>query len=197
MNKNEWNDRYLTGDLPWDRPTASEHLAWVIEAFGIAPGKAVDIGCGTGTNVIYLASKGFDATGADIASDAVDKARAKAASAGADCTFAAVNFLEEPVPGGPFAFAFDRGCFHSVDAGAARATFAKNVATLLEEGGLWLSIIGSTDTPPREMGPPQVSAREVTQAVEEHFEILLLQASCFSNGEEETYNAWRCVMRKR
>jgi len=197
MNKDEWNDRYLTGNLPWDRPTASEHLAWAIEAFGIAPGKAVDIGCGTGTNVIYLARQGFEATGVDIAADAVAKARAKAAAAGVNCTFAAVNFLDEPVPGGPFGFVFDRGCFHSVDAGAARGTFAKNVAALLEEGGLWLSLIGSADTPPRDQGPPQVSARQITQAVEDHFEILLLQASCFSNGEEKTHNAWRCVMRKR
>ena len=197
MNKDEWNDRYLTGNLPWDRPTASEHLAWAIEAFGIAPGKAIDIGCGTGTNVIWLARQGFEATGVDIAADAVEQARAKAASAGVDCAFAAVNFLTGPVPGGPFALAFDRGCFHSVDAGAARATFARNVAALLEEGGSWLSIIGSTDTPPRDEGPPQVSARQITQAVEDHFEILLLQASCFSNGTEKIHNAWRCVLRKR
>ena len=66
---------------------------------------------------------------------------------------------------------------HSVDAGQARATFAAGVAGLLAPGGLWLSVIGSADTPPRDMGPPQVSAREITQAVEDHFEILLLDCS--------------------
>lgn len=197
MNKDEWDDRYRSGDLPWDRPTPTEHLPWAIEAFGIAPGKVIDIGCGTGTNVIWLARQGFDAVGVDISPGAVAQARAKAASADVDCTFEAVDFLSDPVGGGPFALAFDRGCFHSVDAGANRAAFARTVADLLAPAGLWLSLIGSTDAPPREMGPPQVSARQITEAVEAPFEILRLEADNFRNGSDETYPAWRCLMRKR
>lgn len=197
MNKDEWDSRYQGGDLPWDRPTPTEHLAWVVEAFGIAPGKAVDIGCGTGTNVIWLAERGFDAVGVDISDGAVAQARTKAADAGADCTFEAVDFLTDPVPGGPFAFAFDRGCFHSVEGPAARADFARIVADLLAPGGLWLSLIGSVDAPPREMGPPQCSAREITAAVEDHFEIRLLEADYLRNAVGGAIPAWRCVMRKR
>jgi len=197
MNRNEWDDRYRTGNLPWDRTTACEHLAWAIAAFAVAPGKAVDIGCGTGTNAIWLAQHGFEATGVDISARAVEMARAKAADAGGDCTFAAVDFLHEAVGGGPFSLAFDRGCFHSVGPGDERAAFACGVARLLEPGGLWLSVSGSTDAPPRDGGPPQVSAREITEAVEEHFEILLLQAEHLRNDAGETLPAWRCVMRRR
>ena len=197
MNKDEWDDRYKTGDLPWDRPGPSEHLAWAVEAFGIAPSTAIDIGCGTGTNVIWLAERGFEAVGVDISPRAVAQARAKAADAGVRCTFEAVDILTDPVGGGPFAFAFDRGCLHSVEGPEARAAFARIVADLLAPAGLWLSVIGSTDTPPRETGPPQVSAREITAAVEDHFEILRLEAEYLRNGAGGVKPAWRCVMCKR
>lgn len=197
MNKDEWDDRYRTGNVPWDRPGASEHLAWAVEAFGIAPGKAIDICCGTGTNVIWLAQRGFEVVGVDIAPRAIAKARAKAADAGVDCTFVAADFLGETVDGGPFAFAFDRGGFHSIEGAEARAAFARNVAALLAPGGLWVSVMGSTDAPPRETGPPRVSAREITAAVEDGFEVLRLEVDCLRNGAGGALPAWRCVMRKR
>ena len=197
MNKDEWNNRYCSGDLPWDSPTASEHLAWAVAAFGISPGKALDIGCGRGINAIWLAGQGFEVTGVDISAAAVEQARAKADAADADCTFAAVDFLAEAVVGGPFAFAFDRGCLHSFNAPAERSAFAEAVARLLGPGGVWLSVIGSTDAPPRESGPPQLSAREIAAAVEGRFEILHLDASHFHNDGKKTLPAWRCVMRKR
>ncbi len=196
MDKQQWERRYESGELPWDRPTPARHLAWAVRAFEIAPGKALDIGCGTGTNVIWLAQQGFEAAGVDISEGAVERARAKAAEAAVECTLAAVDFLQGPVAGGPFAFAFDRGCFHSFDAADDRAAFARAVAGLLAPTGLWLSVIGSTDAPPREMGPPQFSAGDIAAAVEEPFEILRLEATRFTGGRDE-HPAWRCVMRKR
>jgi len=199
LKKDEWEQRYIDGNLPWDRSGPSEHLAWAIETFKIAPGRAVDIGCGTGTNVIWLAENGFDATGVDIAEHAIEKARAKVDAAGAKAELAAVDFLNESVPGGPFALAFDRGCFHSFDLPDDRATFAARVADLLEPDGLWVSLIGSTDAPPREVGPPQRSARDITTAVEDRFRILLLEATILNPAGDapNSFPAWRCVMRKR
>ena len=161
MDKQQWEDRYRNDDLPWDRPTATEHLTWAIETFDIAPRKAIDIGCGTGTNVIWLAQQGFEVVGVDISESAIQRATRKADQAGAACTFAAIDFLHDPPPGGPFALAFDRGCFHSFDSPQERGQFAKSVAAILAPGGLWLTLAGSTDAPPRELGPPQRSAKDI------------------------------------
>jgi SAM-dependent methyltransferase len=49
--------------------------------------RALDLGCGVGTNVLYLAGKGFDATGVDFSGTAIDQARGAAAAAGVDATF--------------------------------------------------------------------------------------------------------------
>jgi methyl halide transferase len=116
-------------------------LVEMIESRAITPGAALEVGCGTGTNAIYLAQHGFEVLGVDISPLAVESARAKAR---AHCRFETVDFLHETPPGGPFEFVFDRGCFHTFDEDEDRARFARNVAAGLVDGGLWLSLIGST-----------------------------------------------------
>jgi len=87
------------------------------------------------------------------------------------------DFLAEAVPGGPFELAFDRGCLHTLDEAAARARFAEAPAGLLVPGGLWLSLIGSTEGPPRDVGPPRRSARDVVAAIEPALEVVELRAT--------------------
>ena len=127
-----WNDSYASGDLPWDTDTPDPMLVQTIESQTIAPGRTLEVGCGTGTNAIYLAQHGFDVVGIDISPLAVEKARAKAHGR---CRFEAIDFLHEAAPGGPFQFVFDRGCFHTFDEDHERARFAQNVASALVDAG--------------------------------------------------------------
>jgi hypothetical protein len=110
------------------------------------------------------------------------------------CRFAAWDFLAAPAPDGPFQFVFDRGCFHVFDEPNERQRFAAQVAATLAPGGLWLSLVGSTEGPPREVGPPRRSAREITLAVEPALEIVELRSAEFSGHGA---NAWLCLSRQR
>jgi len=190
MAEREWNDNYVSGQLPWDTGTPDPMLTAFIERGGVAPGRTLEIGAGTGTNARWLAERGFDVLGVDIAPRAVEIAREKH---GAKCRFEAADFLASP-PGGPFAFVFDRGCFHCFDTADERARFAANVARALAPGGVWLSLIGSTEGPPRDFGPPRRSAREVIAAIEPHLAIEELTAAEFG---DHVASAWRCVSRAR
>jgi SAM-dependent methyltransferase len=189
-----WNDRYASGEpLPWDTGTPEPMLVEVIESRAVAPARTLEIGCGTGTNAIYLAQHGFEVVGIDISPLAVERARARAHGR---CRFETVDFQSEAPPGGPFSFVFDRGCFHTFDDDRERARFARRVAGQLVEGGVWLSLIGSTEGPPRESGPPRRSAREITIAIEPWLEILQLRAGEFS-VDDEPKKAWVCLSCKR
>jgi SAM-dependent methyltransferase len=168
-------------------------LIGVIESRAIAPGRTLEIGCGTGTNAIYLAEHGFDVVGIDISPLAVDHARAKAHGR---CRFDTLDFMSEAPPGGPFQFVFDRGCFHTFDEDRERERFAQRVAADLVVGGVWLSLIGSTEGQPREVGPPRRSAREIIDAIEPSLEILQLRSGEFGVHEEQL-KAWLCLSRKR
>jgi SAM-dependent methyltransferase len=160
----------------------------------IAPTQTLEIGAGTGTNAIWLAERGYDVVGIDVASLAVERANAKLDGRGLRCRFATLDFLRASPPEGPFRFAFDRGCFHVFDEPEERARFAARVAAVLVPGALWLSLIGSTEGEPREMGPPRRSAREVTLAIESALEIVELRGAEFRSHDAK---AWFCLSRRR
>lgn len=160
----------------------------------IAPTRTMEIGAGTGTNALWLAERGFDVLGIDVASLAIERALAKLNGRALHCRFATLDFLAAAVPDGPFHFVFDRGCFHVFDEPEERAHFAARVAAILAPGGLWLSLIGSTEGEPREVGPPRRSAREVALAIEPALEIVELRNADFRPHDVK---AWFCLSRRR
>ena len=50
-----WQERYQAGDTPWDTGQPSKELERTIQEAAIQPSKAIELGCGTGTNAIWLA----------------------------------------------------------------------------------------------------------------------------------------------
>lgn len=197
MDRSDWDQRYVDDEIPWDSGVPDAHLPGVIEEHDIRPGGVLVVGCGTGTNAIWLAEQGFDVTGVDISATAIDRAETKAAEAGVDCQFVVADFLADSIPNAPFEFVYDRGVFHVFDEADERSRFAARAADRLVADGMWHSLIGSTDGPPRETGPPRRSARDIVSAVEPHFEILELRATGFDQGRHSEKRAWVLVARCR
>jgi SAM-dependent methyltransferase len=163
-------------------------------------GRALEIGCGTGTNAVWLAQRGFDVTALDLAPLAIERARHRAAAAAARaCRFEVRNFLTDAPPQGPFDLVFDRGCFHVFSDPREQAQFAARVASVLAPAGRWLSLIGSTEGAPREMGPPRRSAREVLAALEPAVALIALRAVEFSALRQGAPppKAWYCLSERR
>ncbi|VGO14381.1 hypothetical protein PDESU_02942 [Pontiella desulfatans] len=195
--ESRFEERYQSGDLPWDHGMVDFNLVETVAGAGIKPCRVLDIGCGTGDNAIWLAEQGFDVVGCDLSTTAVRFANAKAEIAGARCHFIVADFLAGHMPSVPFGFAFDRGCLHSIPDALGRKAFAERVGGLLEQGGLWLSLVGNADEPKRDVGPPQLSAVELASFVEPYFEILSLKSGLFGSDQQTPPRAWICLMRKR
>jgi len=189
-----WNESYASGQLPWDTGQPEPLLVEFVTSGAVTPGAALEIGAGTGTNAIWMAERGFDVLGIDVAPLAVERAHAKMEGRALRCRFAAWDFLAAPPPDGPFQFVFDRGCFHVFDEPVERQRFAAQVAAALAPGGLWLSLIGSTEGPSCDVGPPRRSAREVTLAIEPALEIVELRSAEFRGHDAK---AWFCLSRQR
>jgi SAM-dependent methyltransferase len=189
-----WNESYASGQLPWDIGQPEPLLVEFVTSGGVPPAPTLEIGAGTGTNAIWLAEHGFDVLGVDVSPLAVERAHAKMEGRALRCRFAALDFLAAPPPGGPFQFVFDRGCFHVFDEPGERQRFAVQVAASLTPSGFWLSMIGSTEGPPREVGPPRRSAREITLAIEPVLEIIELRSAEFLGHGAK---AWFCLSRRR
>ncbi len=189
-----WNESYASGELPWDTGEPEPLLVEFVNSGGVAPGRTLEIGAGTGTNAIWLAERGFDVIGVDISPLAVERATAKMDGRNLRCRFATLDFLATPSPDGPFRFVFDRGCFHVFDEQEERERFVAHVAATLAPGALWLSLIGSTEGEPRDVGPPRRSAQEVVLAIEPALEIVELRSAEFRSHAAK---AWFCLSRQR
>jgi methyl halide transferase len=196
MTPQEWNQHYVDGQLPWDSGVPSKELIRVLDAGSIKPGRAAELGCGTGTNAIYLASRGFDVTGFDFSSAAVTAARQKAADAKAKANFAEADLCRFTLDVPPFDFVFDRGCYH-----AARRIdqpgFIKTLKRLTRRGTRFLLLAGNANEkgPP---GPPTMTAAEICNELEPLFEIQLLSEFRFEvPAPPEGFLAWSCLMTRR
>jgi methyl halide transferase len=193
MPHRSWNESYASGELPWDTGEPEPLLVEFVTSGGISPGPALEVGAGTGTNSLWLSERGFDVLGVDISPLAVERAKTKMDGRNLRCRFATLDILAAP-PSGPFQFVFDRGCFHVFDEQPERARFAAHVAAALAPDGLWLSLVGSTEGPPRELGPPRRSAQDVVLAIEPVLEIIELRSVEFRAHEAK---AWFCLSRQR
>jgi SAM-dependent methyltransferase len=195
--ESRFTQRYRAGDAPWDIGRPDSNLIQAVLTVPISPCKALDIGCGTGDNAIWLSQQGFRVTGIDHSEVAIEKARQKVSTDNASCEFRVHDILTNQVEGGPFGFAFDRGCFHVLGSDKERGRFAEKVSSHLEKGGLWLSLLGNADEQRNGPGPPQRTARDIVSAVEAHFEILSLVSGVFGSNRPNPPRAWICLMRKR
>jgi SAM-dependent methyltransferase len=192
-----FKERYEAGDTPWDIGKPDFNLIQTVTPTPIKPCQALDIGCGTGDNAIWLSQQNFQVLGIDTSEIAIEKAKEKASKANAKCALIVSDILTSHVEGAPFGFAFDRGCFHTLSSDKERKSFAENVNVHLEEDGLWLSLLGNTDEQRHAPGPPQRAARDIVNAVEPYFEILSPVSGSFGSNRPNPPRAWVCLMRKR
>ena len=195
--KRRFEQRYLSGNMPWDIGRPDFNLKEILENYDIPVGRALEIGCGTGDNAIFLAERGFDVTATEIVEMALDAACQKAGKKGTGCTFLLQDILKKKISGAPFDFVFDRGCFHSFDSPVERRRFAESVAAHLVPGGYWLSLLGNADEDRQGPGPPQRTAREIVEAVEPLFEIVLLKSGHFDSNMKPPPRNWILLARRR
>src|SRR6185437_15837797 len=92
-----WENDYRTstGTLPWDIGTPAPELIAVLPTLELPIKKVLEIGCGTGTNAIWLAQQGYDVTATELAPTALDTAKKKAGDAKLTINFKLSNICEE------------------------------------------------------------------------------------------------------
>jgi SAM-dependent methyltransferase len=95
-----WDERYAGSTRVW---SGKPNQRLVEQVSGLAPGRALDVGCGEGADVVWLAQQGWLAAGVDVSQVAIDRAAQHAAEVGVGdrTTWSRVDVLGgDPVPGG-------------------------------------------------------------------------------------------------
>lgn len=195
--QNRFIEHYKKGFSPWVHEDPDFNLVEMADNWPIKPCKTFEPGCGTGTDSIWLSQNGFQLTASDVSPIAIDLANENAAAQNAELDFKVMDFLTGSLNPKEYGFVFDRGFFHSFDSHKERIEIAKRMAYILEDNGLWLSLIGNADGVKTDPGPPLRSAEHIVKAIEPYFKILSIRASHFGNDEAKPARIWVCLMRKR
>jgi SAM-dependent methyltransferase len=128
------NLRYF-GRPPWDTGQSPPELIAFIRAH--QAGKALDLGCGTGTNCLTLAEAGWQTTGVDLAWKALRNARSRFSARNLSGDFHAGSVLKYKSTADSLDLVLDIGCFHSLS-DDARAVYRNNLFAWLKPGGHFL-----------------------------------------------------------
>ncbi len=121
------------GQAPWDTGITPPELYDFIASH--PAGTALDIGCGTGTNVITLVNAGWQATGFDFASRAIQIAKRKLKHAGIQANVFTDDATQMKKVHGQFDFALDMGCFHGIE---NKMGYLTQLTRVLAPNGFWL-----------------------------------------------------------
>jgi cyclopropane fatty-acyl-phospholipid synthase-like methyltransferase len=133
LHRFKFNFSYMLGNAPWDSGISPPELYDFIAAH--PAGRALDIGCGTGTNLITLVNAGWQADGFDFASHAVNIAKRKLRKAGVNSRVFTddATKMKNVIP--PFDLALDMGCFHGIE---NKADYLTQLTRILAPNGFWL-----------------------------------------------------------
>jgi SAM-dependent methyltransferase len=136
-----WDVMYLFKKTPWDTGITPPEVVAMIKSGKVPIGRALDLGCGTGTNAIYLAQHGFAVTAIDVSRRAIALAKRKARSAQLtdrvrferdDVTLMRRYAISHSID-----FACDIGCFHNLKP-EARQRYVAALTALLKPGGVYM-----------------------------------------------------------
>lgn len=178
--------------LSWFEPQAQTSLA-LIDAVGIAPHAAVDVGAGTSRFVDALIARGVpDITLIDLSQTALDRTRARLGAAADRVRFVAAD-VTTWTPERRFDLWHDRAAFHFLTEPEARAAYLARLRTALTPGGHALIATFAEDGPERCSGLPvqRYAAQDLAAALGPDFALRETRRVTHSTpwGSEQRFQA--------
>ena len=135
-----WNEIWST----MDHAFADHDRALVDHVDDLKPGRALDLGCGSGGNAIWLAERGWQVTAVDFSEVVIDKARKRVADSGIEVEFVVSDVTTYRLDG-----RYDLiTSFYIQLWPDQRARMLSNAAEVLAPGGRLLFVSHDKSSPP-------------------------------------------------
>ncbi len=182
-----WNSAY-EGSPPWDIGRPQPNFVMLADA-GKLHGRVLDVGCGTGEQVLLAASRGADAMGVDVAELAIQRARAKATQRGISAVFEVGDALHLDRLSRQFDVITDSGVFHVFD-DEERPVYINSLRSALRPGGMYYMMCFS-ERQAGDWGPRRVSEAEIRAAFVDGWSIKSIEPAAFAvNIDDDGAQAW-------
>ena len=186
--------RYEIGDTPWDSGRPEAELIRAVEDGELSGSTVLEMGCGTGTNAIELARRGFRVKAVDLVERPIQKAREKARKAAVDIEFLSGDLTRLDL-GGPFDCLVDVGVYHGIR-NRDLAGFLSTLRRVSRSGTRWLCLAGNPNGSLPD-GPPVVRESEFRAELEPLFRILRVREVRFDLSADFKPPAWSILSERR
>lgn len=172
---------------PWDLGRPQRAVVELEEA-GRIVGSILDVGCGTGEHALYLAGRGHDVVGVDLAPRAIELARVKAAERGIPVDLRVRDALRADELGRTFDTAIDVGMFHTLS-DEERPRYARSLHAAIVPGGRAFVLCWS-ERNAWGYGPRRVTQMELLGTFERGWDVRVEASELETRLEADTVHAW-------
>ncbi len=182
----DWFESAYLGTPPWDIGRPQPAIMRLAET-GQITGSVLDVGCGTGENVLYLAEHGYEVVGVDGAPTAIEKARAKAKQRGLNARFEVADAFNLSSLELQFDTVIDSGLFH-IFTDEERPRYRDGLERVIRPGGTYFLMCFS-EKQPGELGPRRVTQAEIRSIFRDGWRINDIQPAAFETNAGQAH-AW-------
>ena len=185
---------YATRDTPWDVGVPAPELLRVLDHGQFRGKRVLEMGCGTGTNSIELARRGYRVTAVDLVDLALQQAKDKAMRANVEIDFRLGDMTTLEL-GEPFDCLLDVSVYDGIRT-RDLAGFQAFLRRVSRTGTRWLSLAGSA-TEPLPNGPPVVGETDFRAELEPWFKVLDAHEFRYSLAPGFAPLFWAILMERR
>lgn len=187
------DDLYVTPP-PWDIGHPQPAFA-ALAARGVLSGRVLDAGCGTGEHTLMAAGLGLDATGVDLATNALRTAERNARERGLTARFRHHDARQLPTLGETFDTVLDCGLFH-IFTGDDRTSYVTGLRSVLRTGGRYF-MLGLSDHEPGDW-PHTLRRDEIVDAFTDGWRVDTIEpATIDARVAEGGVRAWLVTATRR
>jgi cyclopropane fatty-acyl-phospholipid synthase-like methyltransferase len=190
----DWQKHYDENDLAWDLGEVANPFVRLWEDKVLTPGSLIVPGCGQGHEVIYFAERGFQVTGVDFSSGAVELLSESLSRKNLNAKVLHRNFFELDETYSKAYDALLEQTFFCAIHKDQRSAYVETVSRILKPGGLLFGLFYETG---EEGGPPfNTTEADIQNHFAAAFDIERLEKCSFSS-EKRKDKEWLAVMRKK
>jgi SAM-dependent methyltransferase len=191
----DWDAIYREGTPLWETGEPSAELVRFLDEKRIGRGSALDIGCGTGADAVYMVRRGLEVTGVDSSPTAIERARVRAEQEDVLPRFVLADFFEFAQAAGIFDLAYDAG-FYQYARQVDLDRYLDALWRVTRPGSYFMTLAASPGESPKG-APPPVTKRQLYNELGRLFEVVRLeQIRMPSPVFKEGYPAWSCLMQR-
>jgi SAM-dependent methyltransferase len=188
-----FENRYSTRtsrETPWSSPRPSSQVVRAIAEHRFKQGsRLIDVGCGSGTNAIFLAKNGFRVSAVDVSKSAVEVARRRVERAGVSVDLRVADALDLPFLTRAFDGGVDMGCFHTIPP-RKRAEYGREVGRVLKPGACYLLSWSAPESPVRHDALPWLTWPTLSAVASAFEPTFMITSLCLNTdaGRQPTKN---------